>query len=134
MEYPVIDYANQVLPENARVLCLSIGDRTYYVERSVHLAEDFYVRTNGKFSETELLQKINRGFPASVWQPYKQLIAKRNDETLAEDEYQQLITLSDQLEEMNVERMGYLIELSQLRKQPLRKVMDDLGIHPLSHE
>ncbi len=84
--------------------------------------------------ETELLQKINRGFPVSVWQPYKQLIVKRNDETLTEDEYQQLITLSDQLEEMNAERMGYLIELSQLRKQPLQKVMDDLGIHPLSHE
>ena len=84
--------------------------------------------------ETELLQKINRGFSTSVWQPYKQLVAKRDDETLTAEEHQQLIALSDQLEEMNVERMGYLVELAQLRGQPLQKVMDELGIYPLSHE
>lgn len=59
-EYPVIAYANKILPENARVLCLSIGDRTYYVDRPVHLAEDFYMRKNGRFSENELLKKIKR--------------------------------------------------------------------------
>lgn len=84
--------------------------------------------------ETELLQNINRGFSPSLWQSYKQLIVKRDNETLTADEYQQLLTLSDQLEAVNVERMGHLIELSQLRKQPLQKVMDDLGIYPLSHE
>ena len=59
-EYPVIQYANQVLPKDARVLCLSIGNRTYYIDRSVHLSEDFYDRIDGRFLESELLRKMKR--------------------------------------------------------------------------
>ncbi len=59
-EQPVIVQANNILPKDARVLCLSIGDRTYYVERSVHLAEDFYNRKDGVFTESDLLQKLSR--------------------------------------------------------------------------
>ncbi|MGB3221276.1 MAG: phospholipid carrier-dependent glycosyltransferase [Desulforhopalus sp.] len=59
-EYPVIQYANEILPMDARVLCLSIGDRTYYIDRHVHLAEDFYDKENGIFSEFELLKKLSR--------------------------------------------------------------------------
>lgn len=59
-EYPVIKYANKNLPKDARVLCLSIGDRTYYIERNVHLAEDFYNKKNGIFSEVDLLRKLKR--------------------------------------------------------------------------
>lgn len=60
MEYPVIHYANLFLPKDARVLCLSIGDRTYYIDREAHLAEDFYDKKDGKFTENDLLQKISR--------------------------------------------------------------------------
>lgn len=60
MEYPVIRYANQVLPKDVRILCLSIGDRTYYIDRPVHLAEDFYVSKDGNFTENELLKKLRR--------------------------------------------------------------------------
>ena len=59
-EYPVIQYANKILPQDARVLCLSIGNRTYYVDRSVHLAKDFFERSNGRFLESELIKKLGR--------------------------------------------------------------------------
>ena len=59
-EYPVIQYANKILPKDARILCLSIGNRTYYIDHSVHLAEDFYDRSNGQFSESGLLKKLAR--------------------------------------------------------------------------
>lgn len=59
-EHPVMVHANNTLPEGARVLCLSIGDRTYYLNRQSHLAEDFYDRTNGKYSIKELLIKMRR--------------------------------------------------------------------------
>ena len=59
-EYPVVVHANQVLPADARVLCLSIGDRTYYLERGLHLAEDFYDKTGGRYSEADLINKLTR--------------------------------------------------------------------------
>jgi hypothetical protein len=59
-EHPVIQYANQTLSKDARVLCLSIGDRTYHLDRSAHLAEDFYDRENGRFFKASLLNKMTR--------------------------------------------------------------------------
>ena len=59
-EYPVIRYTNQTLLKDARVLCLAIGNRTYYVDRKVHLAEDFFERSNGRFLESELIKKLGR--------------------------------------------------------------------------
>jgi hypothetical protein len=59
-EHFVIQYANETLPKDARVLCLSIGDRTYNIERDVHLSEDFYNRVNGTFTESDLLKKLKR--------------------------------------------------------------------------
>ena len=60
LEQPVIVEANKILPQDARVLCLSIGDRTYYVDRSVHLSEDFYDKKDGVYTEIDLLQKLTR--------------------------------------------------------------------------
>jgi 4-amino-4-deoxy-L-arabinose transferase-like glycosyltransferase len=59
-EYPVIRYTNRTLPKDARVLCLAIGNRTYYVDRKVHLAEDFFERSNGLFRESEIIKKLGR--------------------------------------------------------------------------
>jgi hypothetical protein len=59
-EYPVIRYANQTLPKDARILCLANGNRTYYIDRKVHLAEDFFESSNGRFLESELIKKLGR--------------------------------------------------------------------------
>jgi hypothetical protein len=59
-EHPAIQHANRVLPTDARVLCVSIGDRVYYLDRSVHLAEDFYNKKDGQYLESEQLRKIKR--------------------------------------------------------------------------
>ena len=65
-EYPVIKHANKVLPESARVLCLSIGDRTYYLKRSAHLAEDYYKKADGRYSETVLLNRLRRYYTSHI--------------------------------------------------------------------
>ena len=59
-EHPVILNANKNLPDDARVLCLSLGNRTYYVDRKVHLAEDFFTKKGGVYSEKVLLKKLER--------------------------------------------------------------------------
>jgi hypothetical protein len=59
-EHPVIAHANAILPQDARVLCLSIGDRTYYLDRKAHLAEDFFDRNGGEEREKQLISKMVR--------------------------------------------------------------------------
>jgi len=59
-EHPVIMHANQVLPEDARVLFLSNGKRTYYLDRDAHLARDFYKRKNGTYTKELILKRLKR--------------------------------------------------------------------------
>ncbi len=82
--------------------------------------------------ESDLLKEINLGVSTDTWAQYHTLIAKRQAETLTDEEQQQLIGISDRLEIANVRRMKALIELSDLRGQSLSIVMQELGI-PASH-
>ncbi|MFQ5342169.1 MAG: hypothetical protein ACE5F6_11555 [Anaerolineae bacterium] len=78
--------------------------------------------------ESELLQKINLGLSQEEWQHYHELIAKRRAETLASGEQEELIALSDRIEEANARRMAYLVRLARLRQTSLESVMEQLGI------
>ncbi len=91
--------------------------------RAPHLSRD----------EAALLQKINQGLPPDVQQRYDTLIEKRQEETLTSDEHQELITLNDQIEEADAERVKDLATLAQLRKVSITALMDELGIHPPPH-
>jgi hypothetical protein len=82
--------------------------------------------------ESDLLKEINLGVSTDTWAEYHALIAKRQAETLTDEEQQQLIRISDRLEIANVRRMKALIELSDLRGRSLSTVMQELGI-PDSH-
>lgn len=59
-EHQAILFANKTLPYNAEVLCLCIGDRTYYLNRSSHLAEDFFDKLHGEFTENDILNKLTK--------------------------------------------------------------------------
>lgn len=78
--------------------------------------------------ESELLQKINLGIAEEKWRRYRDLIAKRRAETLTTEEHQELIALSDQIEQANARRIGYLAELATRRKLSLETLMRELGI------
>lgn len=41
--------------------------------------------------DSELLEEINRGFPQDVWARYRELIARRQAETLSSEEHAELI-------------------------------------------
>lgn len=83
-----------------------------------------------KATEADLLQQINIGFSAETWAQYRTLIAKRHAETLSSKEHADLIQLSDRLEKLNVTRIQALIQLANLRNQPLSDLMQTLGISP----
>ena len=80
--------------------------------------------------ESELLLKINQGVPAQLQQRFDQLVEKRRDNALNPDEYQELLALTEQVEQFDVERLQWLIELAQLRGLTLDELMQQLGIKP----
>ena len=80
--------------------------------------------------ETALLMKINNGLPAKVQQRYRKLIKLRQEERLTPDEYEELLRLTDEVEQKQVERLEALSELARLRGKSLRELMVALGIKP----
>ncbi|MDQ3249104.1 MAG: hypothetical protein M3Q45_07825 [Chloroflexota bacterium] len=81
-------------------------------------------------TEADLLQKINRSLSQIQWMRYRTLIAKRHAETLTPEEQTELIALSDQIEEANSKRMGYVAELAQVRRTTIPVLMRELGLQP----
>jgi hypothetical protein len=79
--------------------------------------------------ETELLELINQGLPEATQSRYDELQIKLHHETIAPDEHQELLSLIDTVEQATVDRLGSLIELSQLRRISLDELMSQLGIH-----
>jgi hypothetical protein len=83
-------------------------------------------------AETELLGRINRGLPVSLQERYAELVARRQDQTLSAEEQDELLRLTDQVEMLEAERAEALMQLAQLRKQPLGALLEDLGIPAFS--
>jgi|LGVF01.1.fsa_nt_gb hypothetical protein len=78
--------------------------------------------------EAQLLLKINKGLPPKVQKRYDELIAKRREESLTPDEYDDLLRLSAENENMEARRMEYFVELARYRKVSLTDLMESMGI------
>ena len=78
--------------------------------------------------ETSLLLKINEGLPEETQLRYSVLNEKLLQETLSDEEHQELKQLIPLLEAKNVERLGYLAQLSKLWNLTLDETMERLGI------
>jgi hypothetical protein len=78
--------------------------------------------------ESTLLREINRGIPAELSDRYAILADKRDDETLMDDEYRELLDIADQIEASGVKRLEALVKLADQRQVPLLQLMADLGI------
>jgi hypothetical protein len=78
--------------------------------------------------EARLLSKINLGISPSEWERYHELIARRKGEALTPDEQMELIALSERLEEINAQRIGYLAELARVRNTSLEALIRELGL------
>lgn len=102
-------------------------DRDDFVDQVVHLRTR--PRATGlSRAESELLAKINRGVPAALQSRYDALVVKRREGKITKDEYDELLQLTSQVEELDAQRVGYLAELARLRRTTLPALMRDLGI------
>jgi hypothetical protein len=80
--------------------------------------------------ESRLLEEINRGPTEDEWRRYHELVERRRTEQLTGGEHNELVAISDRVEQFNTRRIECLIELARLRGTTLPKLMDDLGIPP----
>jgi len=83
--------------------------------------------------EANLLRKINIGLSAIQQQRFADLNLKRQEETLTDEEHQELLVLIEEMETKNVERIQSLSLLAQLRQVSLTTLMQNLGIKALPY-
>jgi hypothetical protein len=83
--------------------------------------------------EARLLLKINEGLPETTWRRYRELVARRQAETLTSGEHEELIARSDHIEEVHARRLGYVAELARLRGVSLESLIEELGIRAPSN-
>jgi antitoxin component of RelBE/YafQ-DinJ toxin-antitoxin module len=80
--------------------------------------------------ESALLQQINISLSPIKWEQYHVLLAKRDNETLTTGEQEDLIAISDQIEEANVRRMKAVAELARVRNTTIPALVTNLGLSP----
>jgi hypothetical protein len=78
--------------------------------------------------ELMLLQKINQPIPSATQTRYNQLRNKLHAETLSPNEHQELLTLTDTIEQAEADRLQTLLELADLRRVTLPELMQQLNL------
>jgi hypothetical protein len=78
--------------------------------------------------ESALLKAISEGLSAEEMDRYRQLIQKRQQEEIADDELRVLKDLTQRMEALQVRRLEDLVRLAQLRGVALSDLMIQLGI------
>jgi hypothetical protein len=78
--------------------------------------------------EAELLQTARRRRPRAFQRRYHELMQKRQEETLTEGEYQELLSLTDEAEAFDTRRMKALSALAEMRQTDLDTLIRDLGL------
>ncbi|MBA3711457.1 MAG: STAS/SEC14 domain-containing protein [Pyrinomonadaceae bacterium] len=111
---------------------MSRRDLHHFIEQVLLLRAQYDAPTLPD-AESELLLKINQPVPADVLRRYDELITGRDERTLTPEEHQELLRLTDQVETLEAERLGRLIELAKLRQVSLDEMMRQLGLQPLPY-
>jgi len=81
-------------------------------------------------TEEELIRKIDEGLPEEIQARFKFLCQKQEDETITEEEHQELEKLIPITEQHTVRRLKYLMEYSKLTNIPFDEVLLKLDIKP----
>jgi len=86
-------------------------------------------------AESVLLAKISAGvIPLALRRRCAELTRKQSAGLLDENEEEELSTIVDEIENKNAQRVGYLVDLAELRQTTLDELMDVLEVAPFSYE
>ncbi|MGI8670908.1 MAG: hypothetical protein ACR2J3_13840 [Aridibacter sp.] len=87
-----------------------------------------------KKRQTELITKIkNIDLLPEDQKIYGKLLKKFRAEKITSEEHKKLIEFNEELENIGVQRLEWLIEISQMRQQPLEEIMKELDIKPKNY-
>jgi hypothetical protein len=78
--------------------------------------------------ELALLQKIHQPVPLATQTRYNQLRNRLHAETLTPEEHQELLTLTDTVEQAEAQRLKNLLELADLRQVSFPELMQQLNL------
>ncbi len=81
-----------------------------------------------KPEESKLLARANEAVPPELRSRLSKLQKKRDARSLSDAELEELIALSDRVEQLHAERLEALADLARLRGTTLTELMDQLGI------
>ncbi len=82
--------------------------------------------------ETILLKKIKNAIPPSVLKHYQTLSKKARVQDISEKDRQELLLLSDFIEEKSAEKVNLLASLAQIRQIPLSDLLQEFAIKSIS--
>ena len=77
--------------------------------------------------ESELLRKINAGYPEGMTKRYEHLLAQQKKHAISPAEQQELIKISDHFETYDAKRLESLLELAQLRGISLDELLKNIS-------
>ena len=104
---------------------MSLDDQNAFVDAML-LMRARRIAPSISTDETELLDRVNKTVLSS---PEKERMQKLSDklaqESIIEEERQELIALTDKSESLNVERLTAVTQLATLRQQSFRDVVED---------
>lgn len=63
-----------------------------------------------------------------IWQRYKVLHAKLQGETISEVERQELLSLTEQMENIHAEWLRYVLELAQSKKENPKNIIKKINV------
>jgi len=94
------------------------------------IAQAIRVQTKRKIlslprEQSLLLQQIIQCIPNQLQERYDLLIGKRQNNTLTDEEYQELINLGEHIEAIDVKRLENLSELAKLRQTSFNSVIEE---------
>ncbi|MFM9949171.1 MAG: hypothetical protein ACKV1O_14620 [Saprospiraceae bacterium] len=82
---------------------------------------------------SDLLEKIYQKLPSETSERYDLLTNKRREDNITPPEYEELLALVSIVEQHNVQRLKFIVELAALRKMTAQELMEKLGLMPLYH-
>lgn len=85
-------------------------------------------RPFGGWTDEELIAAIKIGYPPGFRQRYRELRKKRQENSLTDEERQELIRCSDRVMHRDTERLPLLLELSRRRQTDVPSLIDQLQL------
>ncbi len=79
-------------------------------------------------NEAEILLEINRGLSPKTQNRFDELAEKIESGTMTNEEHQEFLCLTDDIEKHDAKRIELIGKLAEIRQQTFDEVMKDLGI------